>query len=746
MHQSVSEAAGMSPKGKAAAKGKAAPKGKAAQKGKGQAKGHADRVSLTAPLPSPDDDAREAGSEASPPCAKMRRTLNRWDTHEHVKQAIESKLPNVDETQLRTMVGQTTKLSPWEYIAQEVRSLRGTRKNLASQFWKNFWIEFKFTQKQFADLTSADDATGLPTIGDALLEAFIWPLADNPADRKIEPFTVTYLEYCDDVTLGEFKFMIQMSQPGPILKPYRSKAMLVAILKLAGKLQLDKRWPALWEKVGPDFDKVMEDESSSSNLALREQFVVGHKHELAALMPYECIQECEAAIKVKKDPPIVALQQVMRSLTGSLLYKEQGTKMNYSLYLLKIDQDLKCLEDNRYEEAEMVSFKSLIKARAAYVMQGVPMFTQKNTVIGYLFTGVSVSVSSANDEWAFRLAARIRTIAWSNKQLVKLPWEILLVGQDNRIDGTPETILFSDDELEKARNVRAAAMRIISGAGSTFKAWRQLLCGEDVKNELEKMDRFWKLDLKLIEGRAEIVAVEQVRSKALACFPTSQVFEGYNIETSINKLAAIMDEDLTKALSDDVQAELNTVQGVLQRISTGAGPQADEVAGMHEFYAMVIGRIEHLLQVQTTDDDNNVKKLSGRKAMDLLWGQLMQLDPAGRGLEDVAVFRRFAWMLSKEASNVVDGIVSRGIRKYRDSCVPAITDGPPSDDAPGAGGALVGLSSCPKGKAHLASSSELALPGHGSFGGGSSSSSSSGSKASDMIAAQKAKLMAMHRG
>ena len=91
------------------------------------------------------------------------------------------------------------------------------------------------------------------------------------------------------------------------------------------------------------------------------------------------------------------------------MYKDHGAKLEYNLYLQKIDNGLDVLEDgdNRFSEDEIASFKSVCKANAKLVMvnQATTAWSVKVTSIYYI-AKVSIQILSIHDEWSFRLACR----------------------------------------------------------------------------------------------------------------------------------------------------------------------------------------------------------------------------------------------------------------------------------------------------------------------------------------------------
>ena len=118
------------------------------------------------------------------------------------------------------------------------------------------------------------------------------------------------------------------------------------------------------------FDKFMEVHTAGKDLALRCNFVTGHRDELPPLLLWDLIQKCEETLNTKRECPIPALQSFCAVPCGFALNKEKGTKMQCSLYLRNIQDSLQPLEANMFMETDVDSSKELKKANACIVSQG----------------------------------------------------------------------------------------------------------------------------------------------------------------------------------------------------------------------------------------------------------------------------------------------------------------------------------------------------------------------------------------
>ena len=114
------------------------------------------RASSTESLTAPSSDGE---GDSLQPVGK-RRQLSRWSTTDAVDQVVRKKLPTVDHIQLRTLQGRTTTRTPYQFIGDALRTLRGSGK-LNSEFWRDFHAEYTFDRALFNDLASDDDSKAL---------------------------------------------------------------------------------------------------------------------------------------------------------------------------------------------------------------------------------------------------------------------------------------------------------------------------------------------------------------------------------------------------------------------------------------------------------------------------------------------------------------------------------------------------------------------------------------------------------
>ena len=355
------------------------------------------------------------------------RKLRRWTTKDQVKKVFRTKLSSFDQLELDSMIGAESGLSPAQFIAREVRGNRNgdADTNISAGFWDRFFKEYNLTPKRFEHLTSDDDPLSNEPIGNDLLEALVYARHKDPKFRS-NIGVINWCEYASACNVSELKLLMKATQEGPLVTRGRSRQLVVAILAYIGKHRLDLRFKNLWEQVNSDFDQVFTavttDKPAKANL--RQEWLIGQENALIPLTSYESMLAVSKAVQEKRPVPVPALQSILNSHIGRLVFKAEDIKMRYELFVLSIDKRIRDLEFHSFSKAEMQGFTEVMLSETKRVMKGSPGFAKKKCTMQYLLaTDFKVDITSANDEWNFRLRARIHTLAVSQGLLPGMPWE-----------------------------------------------------------------------------------------------------------------------------------------------------------------------------------------------------------------------------------------------------------------------------------------------------------------------------------
>ena len=605
------------------------------------------------------------------PFPEKSRHLHRNSTEVQVERIVADRLKAFDPIEMATATGKSTGMSVNDYIGQEVRQKKAKNGRLCSNFWHRFHEEFKLGTGKFTHMDSADDPAGEEALSDELLDAVGEAHKENPAARKAEPF-VNFLEYAGEPSVTELRFMIEASREGPVITKKNSHRMLVAILAHIGRTKSHERFVHFWRAVKADFDKTFAAYAGAlvGDARLRREFVRGNAHALAPLVDMALVSAMEDATARGVSPDGGMLQLVLATAVGATLYQAEGARLQYDQFLGRIADRIGQLEYHDFRSEEVRSFRALMQVEAREVSKGAPRFAKKTGTLDFLGEDMQMAILSVNDEWSFRLAARVKAVAVSRGQLPRLPWEVVVFGDRDPLPGFPETVKVPDDLIEPYTNVRAAAKKLLDGyEGLTFADMRRFVAAQ--ADILTGMDRHFAIELQFLRVHAEEVAERGVRSKLLAMLPRDGSVEGMTMATASAQVEALSLDRRVAACHPNLAKEIRTTAQLLRNLMDCEAPSDENVLKMAPFFRQVLARCEHFLTAEVrvqklgTLDFTNTR-VSGRAAMAALWQAFAGKDENDRCLADVEEFRRFKWMLPRGQCEVVSGVITKGIRSYQE--------------------------------------------------------------------------------
>ena len=490
-----------------------------------------------------------------------------------------------------------------------------------------------------------------------------------------------------------------------------------------------------------------------SNVDLRKELLVGHAEAVSALLDMNAVWRVEQAIEDGADVPVDELGEIICTTFGSTIYREEAATLRYKLYLNSIKKALRTLEDHHFDEVEMSSFQAISMQEGKAAIDGTG-FKAGKASIEFLTGCVKVELSTVNDEWSYRLHARMRSLAVSRKQVSRLPWETLMY-EDKQIPGYPETIEISPERLQAMQNVRSAAIRIMGSwepEEFTFADMRKMIGPH--RETLCGMDRFWIIDHAWLMDHAEHAAERQVRADVSGCLQPRDDGPWPTLEDAYQELVEIRGRRVVAAIHDELAKNLRNLCAILEGIKAGAGPTAAAVSKMAPWYRAMLTLCEGFAVAEIPAEHLAAppKKVRGRDAIHYWWDLFKNLPDNEKDLRAVQKLRQFAWVLTPAQYNQIDETVSQGIAKFKRQ---VITSSLQIEDQ------AAGMKKCvAQGKASSSQPEEqsavlaktfmgiqpLSTPASSaSSSKGSASSSSKASKAGDDIAFEKQALLSMFR-
>jgi hypothetical protein len=278
------------------------------------------------------------------------------------------------------------------------------------------------------------------------------------------------------------------------------------------------------------------------------------------------------------------IQRIMSSRVGKSMYGHAWLKVAWGLYVKKIEEQLANLEHNDFLLDEVESFKVLmLRESAALVASGHKLYDKKNASIEHLGQTLKLKLTCPNDEWSFRLAAKLKTVGVNSGVLKKLPWEDVICA-DGPIPGVAAhaKVLFvrvllsmlcyvvvyclvvqwgvlsrvrvsacrvrvhvecvemcvtcaqakvPAELLVESQNVREAVCKLMGDRHHTLSEMRRLINAN--APALLVLERTFEIDLVFLNEKALFVLTKSVHDHILAVFPTEQVSRSFDMVSLI---------------------------------------------------------------------------------------------------------------------------------------------------------------------------------------------------------------------
>ncbi len=93
----------------------------------------------------------------------------------------------------------------------------------------------------------------------------------------------------------------------------------------------------------------------------------------------------------------------------------EGLKLRYQQYVATINDRLRQLEDLAYTPADVQAFKDVMSHEARVVLERTATLEREPCEFVFMEATMRLKISDINDEWGFRLEARARSQAVSQK-------------------------------------------------------------------------------------------------------------------------------------------------------------------------------------------------------------------------------------------------------------------------------------------------------------------------------------------
>ena len=211
---------------------------------------------------------------------------------------------------------------------------------------------------------------------------------------------------------------------------------MASIFDIQDNVQRTGQWrehPTIWEPMKYHWENQLNSWAQIQFVKkslVPNEFLETYMDVLALYVARDDLETLASAWEKDVVPDDDTLQRVMdASVCCSSLFSKEGVRLNYLAWVERIEQDLKTLVGNGLIEEDIEHFKNIHREEANNMKEmGVKVFDKLHKQVSFLAQEVSPERTALNDEWRLPLEALLRTVAISNRQVDRTPFELLAFG------------------------------------------------------------------------------------------------------------------------------------------------------------------------------------------------------------------------------------------------------------------------------------------------------------------------------
>ena len=437
----------------------------------------------------------KSDAAASPDRGKM-RVRTSWDK---AVRAVSLKLGMYPKSQLENNRGPETNATVTEAVHTEQLRVKALRQHINASFWTGIIVRHRLC----GSVTDALEAPSVeekvsPSLNSAIAAAH----CSNPAQKTSAPL-VRVLQYFGPVNGTEFYGVMKGTFESPSMSRPMSKTLLACVLTWVGRTRADLKHKAAWAQLKDHFDQLLCDDwqRAAANCVTRPAFIRGHRSELQLFLDMEKVTALEAQLEANEQLKVADVDGLVNSSSiGSVLYAAESSQMESMGFCNDIKTRLYELEvTHQFEAQELEAFKAIMMAAADQLDEELwKQFDNKALPIPFFDTNIGGQVSNPNDEWAFPLEARLKTLGVSGLQVERTLYERNLYGSEEPIPGVATAITVPDSLLYDIKNARQYLNQQIGDTWQTTEQMKETF--RACYAEAKKLDESIWMDLEFLEN------------------------------------------------------------------------------------------------------------------------------------------------------------------------------------------------------------------------------------------------------
>ena len=600
----------------------------------------------------------------------MKRALKK--TTSSADRALKEKFWFVDPDVIDAMEGDC--VGPVQDVLEAFKK-QSDQTYLPAQFWISLDAKWQFPKKH------AFNAIPEPTVAEkvrpALNEAIGQTRDQNPGARRVNKFEKFFM-YSGPINYTELYGSLMGCQPEVNTSPTMVHAMEAIVLKKIAEDRLDAEYPELWEAIEDHMAGVAVRMWKNDASIGRSLWVEQNVTLVDMFVPGEHRAKVEEALADKKDPELINIREVLSSSLGAELYAEQGLRYSWLLYVANINKGMKSLIDHSFDDLEVANFRTLMGQEVEKLKEaGAASFDTKNMKVDFCDKkDMVIEITDPNDQWYNTLEAAKKTIIISNKLAPRLPWEDLYIGDENKIEGIPETLTLPPKEVAAMVSFRKSVLKILSQEcrSNTLDEWKRVV--KKHKATFKRHCQSWGLEDVWLMSHVEAMLIAKVEGEALDTFPKEEPTANRDVEATIANLEKLKCSRVVLCVGQKLLKALNAVIGFLKKLQEGtvAFTAADH-EGMSSFQKRAVAKSAAFVYCEIKEKQPARSKWHGRR---FAYGQLaleysfkqVEATEAGDALRSLrSVYMRdlqvFKWMLPLKQQSIIKAWIKAATAKHR---------------------------------------------------------------------------------
>jgi hypothetical protein len=216
------------------------------------------------------------------------------------------------------------------------------------------------------------------------------------------------------------------------------------------------------------------------------------------------------------------------SLIARTIYAEDAVSLNFLQFLKNINDQIDVLENLNYVEEDVSNFKKVMGLEVKRMINsGVASYEAQEASIPFLGSKSRVVLSDLNDQWHWRLRARIKMIEIQTRSVPVTPYETVLFAKGS-LPGVPETIKLGLDLQDRHAAFRRELLKDFERKDCVTLKSMIDVCLSNMK-KYKDLDRTCDLDVSFLTDSAEGLLKDQAHKLLL---DLSQAPERYSFRNS----------------------------------------------------------------------------------------------------------------------------------------------------------------------------------------------------------------------